>query len=496
MIDYETYCRIVAMNKEHISASRIAGRLGIDERTVVYWLEAGRYQPRKGSRRSSKLDSYRPAIMRLLETYPYSAVQVYQKLKEQGYGGGISIVKEYVAKVRPRAAKAFLTLSFEPGECAQVDWGSYGAVAVGSTSRRLYFFSMVLCCSRMLYVEFTVSQKMEHFLGCHLNAFEFFGGVPKKIMVDNLKSAVIERIVGCAPVFNQRYLDFAGHYGFEIRACNVGKGNEKGRVENTVGYVKKNFLAGLDIPNFSVINPACRRWLDEIANVRIHGATHKKPVDLFLLEKPALGRLPVNPYDGAIIYNVRATNQFRVIFETNRYSVPAEYAGARLTLKAYPERLCVYSSVKLIARHPRSYDRHQDFENPDHPKLLLQQRRNAREQHLLMRFMTLSPKSEWYYRQLAQRRMNPRRHIQIIMGLSEIYGLEKTARTLEDACALNAFGCEYIANILEQRERVLPQAGALSVTHRSDLLEMDMPEPNLSIYDTAPAKGDQEYENK
>ena len=113
-----------------------------------------------------------------------------------GFDGGYTIVKQYVRKVRPPKAKAFLKLAFAPGECAKVDWGSYGSVDVGNSRRWLSFFVMVLCYCRMLYVEFTVSQTMEHFLGCHQNAFEFFGAVPGKVMVDNLKSAVLRRIVG------------------------------------------------------------------------------------------------------------------------------------------------------------------------------------------------------------------------------------------------------------------------------------------------------------
>jgi transposase len=148
-----------------------------------------------------------------------------------------------VRKVRPRRQKAFLKLSFAPGECAQVDWGSFGTVAVGDTTRRLSFFVMVLCYSRMMYVQFTVSQSMEHFLGCHQNAFVHFGAVPARIMVDNLKSAVLRRITGQPPVLNPKYKDFADHCGFEIAPCAPAKGNEKGRVENGVGYVKKNFFA-------------------------------------------------------------------------------------------------------------------------------------------------------------------------------------------------------------------------------------------------------------
>ena len=175
----------------------------------------------------------------MLETHPYTAAQIFQRLREDDFDGGYTIVKEYVRKVRPPKIKAFLKLSFAPGECAQVDWGSYGSVAVGETRRRLSFFVMVLCYSRMMYVEFTVSQTMEHFLGCHQNAFDFFGAVAGKVMVDNLKSAVLKRIVGKDPIFNPKYLDFANHHGFTIVPCAVGKGNEKGRVESGVGLCQK-----------------------------------------------------------------------------------------------------------------------------------------------------------------------------------------------------------------------------------------------------------------
>jgi transposase len=112
-------------------------------------------------------------------------------------------------------------LAFAPGECAQVDWGSYGTVRVGDTTRRLSFFVMVLCYSRQLYVEFTVSQTMEHFLTCHQNAFAAFGGVPTRIMIDNLRSGVLKHAVGEAPVFNPRYLDFSRHHGFCVSADSM-----------------------------------------------------------------------------------------------------------------------------------------------------------------------------------------------------------------------------------------------------------------------------------
>lgn len=497
MIDYETYCKIIELHQQRqLKPTQIARMLLLDVRTVLHWLEQGTYRPRRTARRTSKLDLHKPQILRWLEAYSYTGVQILQHLREDGYDGGKSILNEYIAKIRPRRIKAYLTLSFAPGECAQVDWGEYGSVNVGSTRRRLSFFVMVLCYSRMMYVEFTVSQSMEHFLGCHQNAFNFFGAVPGKVMVDNLKSAVIRRLVGQAPVYNPRYMDFANHFGFEIAACGVGKGNEKGRVENAVGYVKKNFLGGLDIPDFSCVNPAACQWLETVANVRVHGATRKKPVDMFKVEKPALRSLPQMPYDVSIIHQVRATNRFRVVLDTNRYSVPSEYAGSRLNLKAYADRICIYHNNKLIAQHPRCFDRHQDFEDPDHPRELLAQRRAAKEQRLLMQFLTLSPKAEAYYQQLAQRRMNARHHIRQIVALSEIYGVERVARAIEDAFTFQAFSCEYIANILEQRERIVPEPGALHLTRRQDLLDLDMPEPDLSIYETDDDEGDESDEEK
>lgn len=494
MIDYETFCKIREYHTQRgLKTEQIAQALGLDGRTVAKWIDEPRYRPRQSAPRASKLDRFKAQIRQWLETHPYSAQQIFQRLREDGFDGGYTIVKAYVRSVRPRHNPAFLTLSFAPGECAQVDWGLWGSVAVGETRRKLSFFIMVLCWSRMMYLEFTCSQKMEQFLACHQHAFEFFANrVPERIMVDNLKSAVLKRLTGQAPVFNPRYLDFARQYGFTITPCNLRKGNEKGRVESGVGYVKKNLLNGLEIPDFSALNPAARVWLDTIANVRIHGETHKRPVDLFAEEKPRLHSAPTQPFDIATVESVRASSRFRVTHDTNRYSVPAEYASTALTLKIYPDRLCLYHQDRLIARHPRCYDRYQDIADPDHPKALLQHRHRAREQQLLGRFLRLSPKAEAYYHALTQRRLNPRHHVQKIVALSEIYGVEAAARAMDDAFAFQAFSCEYIANLLESRQRLLPEPAALHLTRRQDLLDLDMPEPDLSAYDPADTQPQEE----
>ena len=487
MIDYQRYCQIKDYQEnQHLTVAQIARELTLDERTVAKWLAMGKYRPREIVPQPSKLDPFKPQIVRWLAQHPYTATQIFLRLREQGFTGGITIVKEYVHHVRPPHTPAFLTLAFAPGECAQVDWGQFDSINVGNTRRRLSFFVMVLCYSRMLYVEFTLSETMEHFLACHAHAFACFGGVPAKCMVDNLKSAVLRRAVGEAPAFNPRYKDFADHYGFTITPCGVGQPQEKGRVENAVGYVKKNFLAGLELSDFALVNPAARQWLDTVANVRLHGSTKRKPVELFQIEQPTLQPLSPRPYDVGVLLPVRANSQFRVTLDTNTYSVPAEYAGTHLTLKVYPDHLCVYQQDQLLARHVRSYDRHQDFENPDHPRALLQQRRRASDQKLLQRLLALTPKAEAFYQGLAERRLNVLLQVRKIVALSEIYGPEATARAIQDALEFQAFSCEYIANLLEQRQRRLPEPGALHLTRRQDLLDLELPEPNLGLYDPEP----------
>lgn len=483
MLDYEAYCKIRdCHDRQHLTITQTARALGLHPQTVTKWLKAGQYRPRQSPPRASRLDPFKAQVVRWLDAHPYSAQQIFQRLREVGFEGGYTIVRDYVHKVRPPQRQAFLKLAFAPGECAQIDWGEYGSIGVGSTRRRLSFFVMVLCYSRLMYVEFTVSQTMEHFLACHEHAFAAIHGCPRKVMVDNLKSAVLQRLAGEAPVFNPRYLDAARHWGFDIVACNVGKGNEKGRVENGVGYVKKNLLNGLELSEFSAINPGARLWLDTIANVRIHGETHQRPVDLFAAEQAHLKPLNPLPYDVARIVTVRASKQFRVALDTNHYSVPAQYASERVTLKAYPERVCIYHDNLLIARHARSYDRRQDIEDPEHPKALLAQRRNAREQRLMLRFLSLGAHAQAYYEGLEQRRTNARQHMRKIVALSEIYGIEAVARALQDGLSFHAFSCEYIANILEMKARDLPEPGALHLIRHQDLLDIELAQPDLSRY--------------
>ncbi len=483
MIDYETFCKIHdCRDRQGLTVTQTARALGLHPETVSAWLARPRYERRRSPPRGSLIDPFKPHIARLLDAHPYSAQQIFQRLREEGYQGSMTVLRDYIRRIRPPRRPVYLKLHFAPGECAQVDWGAQGTVAVGNTLRRLSFFVMVLAYSRQIFVEFTVSQTMEHFLACHEHAFAAFGGVPSKIMVDNLKSAVLQRLAGAAPVFNPRYLDFARHHGFSIAPCNVARGNEKGRVESGVGYVKKNFLRGLELTEFGAIQAAAQFWLDTIANVRIHGETQRRPADLLAQERPHLQPLNPHPYDIAQTTSSVATSQFRITLDTNRYSVPSAYAHRRLTVKAYPDRVCIYFDGKLIARHPRRYGRHEDIEDPDHAKALIAQRHRAKEQRLMLRFLALSPDAQAYYDGLEQRRLNARNHLRKILALAEVYPADQVARAISDGLAFQAFSAEYVTNILEARARALPEPGPLQLTRGHDLLDIDIAPPDLSAY--------------
>ena len=183
-------------------------------------------------------------------------------------------------------------------------------------------------------------------------------------------------------------------------------------------------------------------------------------------------------------------------FDANHYSVPVDYVGAIVTLKAYPERLCIYHAEQLIARHDRCYDRHQDKEDPDHPKVLIAQRRNANEQRLLLRFLAQTPKAPEYHAGLMARRLNWRNHVAKINALAEIYGDAATGRAIEDGLAFDAFSCEYITNLLEARARALPEASPLQLTRRQDLLELEIAKPDLSLYEVSHHENNENKDSK
>jgi len=485
MIDYQTFCEIKHLyNEKNFTPNKIGLILGIDQKTASRWVHRERFTKNHTVRRTSVISHCKDRIDALLKECPdYSAQQIFQILNEENFKGSYSTVADYIRKVRPGMKKAYFTLNFEPGETAQVDFAYCGMIQLNNVSRKYYAFIMTLCYSRMMYVEFIYKQNQEHFLQCHRNAFEYFGGIPNNIMVDNCKVAVLEHKSHESVKLNPHYLDFAFHYGFNIKPCGVRKPNEKGQVEKAVDYVKRNFLRGRkDITGLDALNNTCRYWLDNLANVRKHRTTQERPVDLLEKEKKELGEINILPYDCGTVKTIRANSQFRVVFEANRYSVPAIFASTVLRAKIYPDRLLFYHDNNIIAEHRRSYERNMDFENPEHVKKLIEYKRNAKDQKLLRNFLQISSKAEDYYAGLKNKRFNSKDHIRKILTLSDVYGKENVAAALEDALDLGAFSSEYIANLLEQRERFTPSASPLHLMRNSDCLELELEQVNLDLY--------------
>ena len=472
---------------EGLSIRAISRRLEVHRRTVREALRSARPSGSQRARRGSIVDPYRGWLLAKLSQFPeLTAVRLFAMLRDQGYQGGYSLVKQCVADLRPRLKPAYLTLHFAPGECAQVDWGVWKALDVPGGRRRLSFFVMVLAHSRMMYAEFSFGQAMEHWLSAHRNAFEFFGGVPENVMVDNCKTAVITPgVSGYAPVFNPAYLDFSRHYGFRISPCNVRRPNEKGRVENGVGYIKTAFLAGREPAPVSALAPALAHWLETTANVRTHGATGRRPVDLFVEnEREALGPLPAGPFDCCVTQPVVANNRFRITVDGNRYSVPSQYASRRLQLHTTADRIAVYTPEgALVADHPRCYGRRQDVLDPDHERDLRLRMHHSRDRRRIETFFALGTAAKAYLDGLREKRPNWRGHIDRINALAEIYGRDQVARLLADALEHHAFSSEYVLNILEARKRLRPEPGPLHVTRRKDLLDLKIPKPDLTVYD-------------
>ncbi len=470
---------------EGLNATQISGRLNISTKTVNRHLKTARHSPPERRVRHLKIDPYKKQIKQLLERHEYTAVQVFQMIKAEGYSGCESMLRDYVAMVRPRRQTPYLTLNFESGQTAQVDFAECGLLNVGEDRRKLYAFVMSLCYSRMIFVKFIMRQSTEHFLQCHREAFEYFKGVVKEVMVDNCKVAVIRSSSFGPPQINERYADCATHYGFKVMPCGARKPFEKGLVERNVGFLRTSFLNGLDLGNLtlSALNHGVRQWMENVANVRIHSTTRKPPSEMFNEEKIALQPLPLFPYDCGVISSARANSQYRVVFESNKYSVPPEFAGRHVELGIYPDKILIRCESKLIAEHARSYEHSRDYGLPDHDKALIEQRRKAKHGIIMKQFMALGTIAETYYQGMQARRLNPETHVRKIMALLSIYGSDDIIRALEDGAEAGAFGSDYIANILEMRRRVMPQPGPLHLSRKSDYLDLDLEAPDMNAYD-------------
>jgi transposase len=464
----------------------IARKFGLDPKTVRRALRKESFEKMPSSPRPSKLDDFKNTIDELLSAYPtISAVRIYETIARNGYCGGITILRDYLRSLR-KTDKSFLVITTLPAEQAQVDWGSVGPIIAGSP-QRISCFLMILSFSRMLYLEFFPSQSLENFMSAHVRAFQFFGGVAHSIRYDNLKSVVLTRF-GSSIQFNARFLDFAAHYLFTPSVCNVRSPHEKGAVENGIRYVKKNFLPARTFLSLADCNRQACAWRDQTANCRIHGTTKQRPIDLFTeKEKNALTPLPHHSYDTRILRSVKSTSQSLVAFETNRYSVPFAFASKSLTLKADDHLVSLYDKDTLIAQHPRCWEKHRLIENRDHYKGLLPARPKAlffKHRDLIL---SLGDIAQRYFEALTATNLAVPHHLKKINRLIELYGKTEVLGAMDHALSYQAFGHDYLLNIIlaKRRKRSQPHAPSLPSSKVDPLLISStwVEERDLSVYD-------------
>lgn len=487
---------------ERLSKSAIAKRLGIHRWTVRRALASGDGPPVDEPRHASKpdkLNPYKVYLAERIQEYPeLSGKKLFLEIQKQGYPGGYTILKDYLRGVRPRKAEVFLRIETLPGEFGQVDWANVGVVAIGNAKRKVSCFVMVLSYSRMIYLEFTLSQRLEDFLQCHINAFRFFGGVPKKINYDNLKSVVLSR-VGRDIRFNPKFMDFAGYYLFEPAPCGVRMAHEKGKVERGIGYVRTAFLAGRPLISLSQHQAEARLWRDEEANVRIHGTTRERPIDRFELEKPQLTPLPVRDYDASIPLTVQSTRQAMVSFETNRYSVPSAFGGkAALTLKATGQTVMIYDGSRLLAVHPRCYEKFRVIEKPEHYAGILAERKKAAQAKLVENFLALTPEGAEYLKGLVAQEIHLPSHLKKIQDMVHLYGPALVVSAIRHALKFNAFGAPYLQNIIHQNRAAknLPRVQPIVLNKKPEWINVGVEETDLSIYDDLFAEEPPDAEKK
>jgi transposase len=490
MIDYATYCRIRQLAQEGCSSAKIAVEIGLNEKTVRKWLGKDQYRQRTGAVRTSKLQPFKSTIKHWIEQADFTTVQIYQKLQKAGYQGGRSILCDYMRLIRPRYHRAYQTLCFAPGEAAQVDWGSCGSLCIGNTRRRVSFLCVVLCHSRLLYVECFLQERAEHVLAGLANAFAYFQGVPHSLIVDNMKTAVLTHRPGCAPTFNGRFQDFCHHFGTRPVACTPRRPNEKGRVESAVGYIKGNFFNGRDLDQLpsdapqESLNAQLRLWLEDTANVRAHRELHARPLDILPADRAAMLPLNANPCDTGQTLTVRVTNRCRVHCESNRYSVPPSCSRKQITLHRYHDRINLYDQGKLIASHLRSYDRHQQIVDPDHQLALIEEHRRSKNAAEALTFEALDPIAPLWLQNLRTHQPNHLHHMRQILRLSDLHGAPAVARVLRQSHNFGIYTWHTIENLLERHIRGQtppPQPMASTAATRS-LLEIRLPGPDLGHY--------------
>lgn len=482
MIDKRTIFEIHRLKNMNWSERRIARELRLGRNTVNKYLENPEQSVFKKPHRSSKLDPHRDLIDQLLEQDPLvNAPVILQHLQQHGFDGKITIVRDYLQKIRGKIKyrEPFIRFESPPGKQIQIDWGHFGSLRYGDTGRKLYALAVIESYSRMIYVEFTHSQKQEVLHQCLLNAFKYFGGTSEEIVVDNMLTAVTER-EGSLIRFNGAFLDFLRVFKIVPVACNVRSPHEKGKIENVIKYLRQNFWPLRSFADLMDVQAQVMKWLDTVANVRIHQTTGQRPIDRFSGVTPRA--LPELLPDCRETCQLLVHKDFAVRFDGNSYTTPPWTIGKRLTLKADQTTVTIYHRQKPVATHNRCWERKRRIEIPSHKEQVKKIQKKLWENREISLFASLGKEARDYLEALAGARQPIRKNVSRLLSLKDEYGALSLIYAIKKAIDHKAYGADYIENILYQE--MTPKNHHQPVKLKDQALNhIRLTEPSLAEYD-------------
>ena len=471
---------------EHWRMGTIASELGLHADTVRGALESARFNTRTLVR-PSPLDPYLGFLRVTLEQYPrLRATRLHEMIAARGFSGSVQQTRRWVQRLRPRPpAEAFLRLHTLPGEQAQVDWGHFGSVQVGRARRSLSAFVMVLSWSRAIHVLFTLDQTLESFLRGHVEAFSYFQGAARTLLYDNLKSAVLAR-QGTAIEFQPRLLELAGHYHFLPRPCAVARGNEKGRVERQIRFLRDRFFAARAFRDVDDLNAQFLRWREDWAHARPHPEVPEKTVaEALIEERPRLLPLPEHPFEchRLLVRHSGKTPYLR--FEGNDYSIPPDLVRKPLTLVATPIEVRILDGSLEVARFARCYDRRQCFEDPRHLAALLASKHAARAPKRRDLLRAALPHAGAFFEAALERGLPLASTASKLQRLLADYGPEKTDAALVMTLRRGTPTPDSVAHWLEQERRRARQKPPIPVElpDRPNVRDLHVTPHDLETYD-------------
>jgi transposase len=466
---------------EHWKIGTIASDLGVHPDAVRHAIERqhpGGAQPL----RASIVDPYVEFVRQTLDQHPrLRATRIHQMIRERGYTGSVVQLRRAVARLRPKTREAFLRLETFPGEQGQVDWAHFGPVMVGRARRALSCFVMTLSYSRALYLEFFFDQTTENFLRGHVHAFQAWNGPPRVILYDNLKSAVLERRGGQI-LFNPRLLELSAHYHFAPQPCQVRAGNQKGRVERAIRYVRDSFWAGRTFTTLEECNRQAWLWRDQVAHQRPWpGQDGRTVAQVFAEEQPRLLAPPCHPFSTDRIETVSSHKTIYVRFDLNDYSIPPEAVGRPLTLVASDITVRILDGTREIARHPRTYDRQKMVLDPTHQEAVLKTKRKAFHATPGSRLEQAVPESKTLLdRAFAQGESAGRQTAQLMKLLDE-YGSAALRRAIREALERDTPRASSVAFLLRRQPR--PPRVDLDLSRYPEAQSIDVRPHDLETYD-------------